>query len=415
MVLLTRSVWDKLSLPYAHTVHFHLKNNQLYIGPLIGLFTTGVIPFSQKPVGTRSSLLANFLRAQKDNPTSYFLFGPKDIKTQTKRIHGLFLRKQHESYIWSRQSVPFPNVVFDRVPNRKCERSLTTQKAKTILSTTGVRIFNPGFFNKWTIHEHIQDCSNVQAFIPETIFTPKASDIRVMLDRHKMVYLKPANGSSGLGIIKLSFVPNKGFYAHFRSHDQNKLQRFAHLQAVLDRFPIEESSTLYIAQQGIQLLNFKQRPVDFRVHTNKNRYGQWEMTAVAAKVAGKGSCTTHLRSGGKVLPYQVIFDHCLLEHDHKQVLNNLNKAVIKLAQAIDENLPGHFGELGFDMGIDQAGHPWMFEANSKPGRHVFSYPHLKDNDRITRNMIIEYALFLSKFTTKDVPFHESHSAKQHML
>lgn len=400
-VVLSAPVWKALSLPCAHPVHFSLKENQLSIGPLVGILTTGVQRSTHFPVGARTGLFKRFLASQAQIPSSYFVFGPNDIDDNNKKIRATFLRKDKGIHVWQQFVVPFPNVVFDRVPNRTAENRPAVQKARRVLEQSGVRIFNPGFFNKWTIHRSIQDRQEAQPFIPETLFDPTPLQITYLLEKHRMIYLKPANGSLGLGILKLYHVPGQGFFIRYRQGNENKLKKFPDLASVLNHI-LNRSSVTYIAQQGIRLLKLKDRQIDFRVHTNKNRHDNWNMTAVAAKIAGKGSVTTHMRTGGKVLSYKDVLDRCFGPAEREKVLQQLENAVLTLSSAIEDSLPGHFGEFGFDIGIDEHGHPWMFEANSKPGRHVFLHSSMKKSEQMTRNLILDYALYLSEFTTKDV-------------
>ena len=62
----------------------------------------------------------------------------------------------------------------------------------------------------------------------------------------------------------------------------------------------------YLVQQGIRLIRYKGRPVDFRVHMNKDRNGKWKVVGIGAKAAGSGSITTHVRTGGSLFPGQPI-------------------------------------------------------------------------------------------------------------
>ena len=57
----------------------------------------------------------------------------------------------------------------------------------------------------------------------------------------------------------------------------------------------------YLVQQGIRLIQIHQRPVDFRIHLHKDSLGQWRVVAIGAKMAGPGSVTTHVRTGGSIL------------------------------------------------------------------------------------------------------------------
>lgn len=403
MVALSKNVWEKLSIPFSQTLNFYLNDNVLKIGPLVGLFTIGTSPHPKYPIGARTKLFKHFLRVQKDSHASYFVFGPEDISYSTRRVNGYFFQQDEKGVKWKRYSVPFPNVVFDRVPNRTSERMHSVVKGKESLQKSGVKIFNPGFFNKWTIHQKINHRSEVQPYIPETIFKPKKEQLALLLKKHKMIYLKPSGGSLGLGIVQLFYQSNQKVLARYRGKNENQLKRFSSISTALQYFFHSKSLNNYIAQQGIQLISLNDRPIDFRVHTNKDQEGKWQMTALAAKIAGRGSVTTHIRSGGQVLPHQDVIKRCFPSHKlQSKVSSTLESAVLTLSQAIEESLPDYIGELGFDIGIDHSGHPWMFEANSKPGRHVFVHSSMKESDYITRKMILDYAIYLADFTSKEV-------------
>lgn len=408
VVALSANLWRNLSIPFSHHMHISTQNKQIKLGPLMGILTAGIKPSASQLVGKRTNLMYRYLQAQSEIPVSYFVFGPADISLATKQINGYFLRKINGKSYWRRYKVPFPDVVFNRLPNRTVERLATVNRTKQILQSSGVKVFNPNFFNKWTLHKRIHHVNKIEAFIPETILHPTERELRDLLHRHRMVYLKPAGGSLGLGIIQL-YQTKTGIVARYRSGQHNQLKHFASLSATLNYFFSHRSITRYIAQQGISLIKMDNRPIDFRVHTNKDRYGKWQMTAIAAKMAGKGSVTTHMRTGGKVLSADEVLKICFPKR-HQQVKARLEESVLLLSEAIDQQVPGFIGELGFDIGIDTKGHPWMFEANSKPGRHVFYHRSMAADERLTRVMILEYALYLAGFTHEEQ--HDAQTAIQ---
>ena len=148
-----------------------------------------------------------------------------------------------------------------------------------------------------------------------------------------------------------------------------------------------------IVQQGIPLIRFEKRPVDFRVHSNKDSQGNWQVTAIAAKVAGSGSVTTHIKNGGSVKTLRELFD------DHKraeEIEQKLTTAAITLSKSIENHLDGIIAEIGFDFGLDKHDQVWMFEANSKPGRSIFSHPKLKEFELLTRKLSLDYAIYLAE-------------------
>lgn len=397
VVALSGNLWRKLSIPFAHKLHICRQNNSIHLGPLMGIMSAGIFPGANQLVGKRTGLIYRYLRAQEEIPLSYFVFGPADISFASKQINGYFLIKKNGKEYWRKYKVPFPDVVYNRLPNRTVEKIPSVKRAKQGLEASGVKLFNPNFFNKWTLHKQIHQVKKIGAYMPETILRPTVDQLKELLHRYKMVYLKPAGGSLGLGIFQL-YQTKQGIVARFRGNKHNQLKRFPNLSAALSYLFSSRSITRYIAQQGIRLIKINNRSVDFRIHTNKDRYGNWQMTAAAAKMAGKGSVTTHMRTGGKVLSYDEVLKVCF-PHNFEEVKAKVKEAVLALSEVIDERVPGHIGELGFDIGIDTTGHPWMFEANSKPGRHVFSHRSMKKDERVTRVMVLDYALFLANFTS----------------
>jgi hypothetical protein len=152
----------------------------------------------------------------------------------------------------------------------------------------------------------------------------------------------------------------------------------------------------YLVQQGIQLATFQKRPFDFRVHLHKNQQNEWVVSCMAAKVAGSGSVTTHVRTGGTVIPGEELLAY-LFGRQWQIMQERIAEAAIKLATAIEQAHDVYLGELGLDMGIDTHGHVWMFEANSKPGRSIFKHARLKQADEASRSLILDYSCYLANF------------------
>ena len=113
---------------------------------------------------------------------------------------------------------------------------------------------------------------------------------------------------------------------------------------------------------------------------------------LAAKIAGPGSVTTHTRSGGEIKTIAEIFqqEEC---HLYTEKLEN---AALLLSKSIANNMEGIIAEIGFDLGIDKHGDIWLFEANSKPGRSIFSHPELKEFDQLSCKLSMAFAVFLTE-------------------
>jgi hypothetical protein len=401
LIALSNNLWEKLAIPFSHKLHIEVGEKKIKLGPLVGIMTTGIFPHSMFPVGRRTGFFKRYLLSQKDVPCSYFLFSPLDVSPEEKRVYGYFIRKKQGMIKWERHPIPFPDVIYNRV-FRKSEKTKKFIKTKSLLEQAGIKIFNPFCFNKWDIHQRIKHVDEVQPYIPETIIDPNTEQITMMLKKYKMVYLKPVEGFMGLGIVKLKLQANRSVVCQYNTKNKNQEKNFSSLTKAIHYLFRGKKLSRYIAQQGIKLIESDGRSIDFRVHTNRDRYGQWQMTGAAAKMAGKGSVTTHMRTGGQVFSYKEVIQKAFPGERYRQVLNKLDSAVLSLSKAIEGNLPNYVGDIGFDIGIDQSGQPWMFEANSQPGRHIFAEPHLKKSEVVTRQRILDYALYLANFSPKDV-------------
>jgi hypothetical protein len=395
VIAFSYDIWDRLSLPFPHKVHAASKENLLLIGPLVGIMTTGIRNHPTKPLGQRTGFFLRYVLTQRDVPVSCCVFSPAEISRTKRRVNGYFLRKRNGKWVWEAHQIPYPNVVFNRV-FRRGEKLKFVIEGRDLLERTGVKVFNPFTFNKWRIHELISNDMEVQSYIPESVLNPSLHRLAELLKKYRLIYLKPVEGYLGLGIFQLTLEKNR-IACRYNQGGRNHLRRFSNLRSLIQHCFKGKGLGGYIAQQGIQLLQMDRRNIDFRVHVNRDRHGKWQMTGIAAKIAGKGSVTTHVRTGGNILAYEQVLDHFFSAEQQQIVKRNINLAVIRLARAIESHLPQYVGEIGFDIGVDQSGHPWMFEANSQPGRHVFVHPSMEESEFLTRKGIFDYALYLSGF------------------
>ncbi|RNA68685.1 YheC/YheD family protein [Alteribacter keqinensis] len=385
--VISQDLKDELYLPHTGPYGVHFDEHTIAIGPHIGIYTAGFTQSLLRPVGERSFLFAKYITAAKKLGVSCFLFGASHIKWEEGLVEGFFWNEKG----WEKIITPLPNVVYDRIPNRKTESHPGyAQVRERLQNEYAIPWFNPGFFDKWLIHKALTD-SRVDHYLPESTLSPDVQTLLEYLKEHKQIYIKPANGSLGIGIHQIIYVPEENmFYCRFRDRERNRLRRYSSLQRLVKKqFPAGLSQM--VVQKGIDLLSYQHKPIDFRIHTNKNAQGIWQVSAFAAKVAGIGSVTTHVNSGGQIKSLSELKEDFVLS---EKVYLDLKKAAIVLSESIDEQIEGCIGEIGFDFGVDKNEKIWMFEANSKPGRSIFSHPRLKKEEALTRHLPFQFGIYL---------------------
>lgn len=391
-IVISKKIKEALHFPdFKLRLHVFVENQTLYIGPLIGIFTAGFTPFPLRLLGDRTSFFAKLLSVKKSVGALPFIFGEKHIDWENGLIKGHFYDNDH----WKVHIVPLPNVIYDRLPNRKSERNPLFMKIKDRLQNDYfIPWYNPGFFNKLDIFERLQQEISVEKYLPETFLFTSFSSIETMLSKYGHIFLKPINGSLGIGVHQIIYDKYLNDY-YCRFQDQrgvNRLQKFSSLEGLFKSVFAKKNLGKMLVQQGIHLLRYNQRLVDFRIHTNKDRKGNWHISAIAAKMAGAGSVTTHVRSGGEIKTIEEIFS----PEECGRYTEKLITASLDLSKALERNVEGVIGEIGFDLGIDRNGEVWLFEANSKPGRSIFNHPELKEFDLLTRKLTMDFAIFLTE-------------------
>jgi hypothetical protein len=391
-IVISKKIQELLLFPdFSIKLHVFVEQQVLNIGPLVGIFTSGFTPFPHRPIGDRTNFFSKLLSVKTNVGAIPFVFGEQHIKWENGTISGYFYHDNH----WQSIEIPFPHVIYDRIPNRKSERNPKLVKVKeTLQKDYLIPWYNPGFFSKLDIYERLQQDHTVAVYLPETHPFTSFSLIEDMLSKYGHVYLKPINGSLGLGVHQILYDKTQDdYYCRYQDREGvNRLRKFSSLEGLFQTVLANRNLDKMLVQQGIHLLRQEQRPIDFRIHTNKDDTGVWHVTALAAKLAGQGSVTTHARSGGEVKTVSELFQ----QDDLKLYTEKLVHAALLLSKSISNNMEGIIGEIGFDLGIDKHGDVWLFEANSKPGRSIFSHPELKDFDKLTCKLSLAFAVFLTE-------------------
>ncbi len=387
-------VKNQLLLPYTGTFQTKTSGNgTLRIGPLFGIMTT-TKEASASPFGTRTPLIRQFV-ANGNQAGTCFAFSPKHVNWANRTVTGHFYSAGRG---WYTRKVPLPDVAYNRMPSRRAEKSANMESVKYRLTHAGIALFNWSFFEKWDVYRMLEPVADAYKHVPQSILNPSPSQLKSMLDNHDFVYLKPTGGSLGKGIYRLTYKPRKGYFVRYRVTGRNRVLRFAKFSGLTRMIGIDKGRLRnYVAQQGIRLLEIDGCPIDFRFHLTKNGKGRWTVAGVGCKKAGKGSVTTHVRTGGQLMTPGQALGRLYSSSRAKELLDKANSVSIQLAEAIERQYNHPVGELGFDLGIDKEGRIWMFEANAKPGRSIYKHPALKNEGRATMKLLFDYCTYLSGF------------------
>ncbi|OCT11673.1 endospore coat-associated protein [Paenibacillus pectinilyticus] len=316
----------------------------------------------------------------------------KDFSLSSSELYGY--RYHHAAKKWSRELVPAPQVVYNRIPYRKMEmRPEVQQTIQACKRSTSVHLFNPSFFNKWTLFSWLNNAKESKPYMPDTLQLTEASDITKLSQKHPVLYLKPVKGKAGKGIMRIDQVQPKTSSGQFRlSRQEDKKMVYSYhnsMDELWNEWNRHRGSHDYIVQQGIALTRYKDRAYDLRALIQKTSKGNWSVSGIGARVAGKLSITTHVPRGGSIDEPQKLLTHAFGSKEAKNILQRVRKAVVTLATQIEKSSGSPLGEMSMDIGVDTSGHIWFFEANSKPMK--FDEPRIR---RKSLDRIILYSLHL---------------------
>jgi len=369
----------------------------IHLGPTIGILSSSLpnrAEFDPKSVQAELIFLSN---VGKTLPGQVYIFTPSSINWSDLTTRGYVYKASGSNKgIWVSAVYPLPDVVYDRVASRKGEAKLTIKQAKSkLMRLPHLKYFNPSFLNKWKVHETLYTNLHLREHLPETK-SLNQENLQEMLSKYKTLYLKPSNGSLGMGIIKVS--KNHNGTLSYVVHGRKRFSSHADdAEDLLKRVKKQTQNRSYIVQQGLNLAKYNGGNFDVRIIYQKNRKGEWQITKKFVRVAPRGSTVANLARGGTPAVSKKVFKNIFKRTSVIEEKNRLIKDLCKaVAQTLELSQSAYFGELGLDIGIDKQGKIWLIEVNSKPRKTT----ETELSQVIVKNTFrrpLEYSVYLAGF------------------
>lgn len=294
---------------------------------------------------------------------------------------------------WKRSLVPLPSVVYNRVPDREAERNKSVVRAKKKLIELGIPLFNPQFFDKQQIFDWLQLSHTTAAYLPHTEPLEQEAQIERLLRQHKLLYVKPADGKAGDGIIQIRQF-GKSYRVTYQNHGKRTREQFDTRQQVASAVWLRTRGRSYLLQQGISLATFAGRAFDLRLLVQKNRHGRWRVTGVGARVADGDGITTHVPNGGEIERATLALRSSFGRQQGDEILQRVREMALTFAHAIEQQATrtgAMVGEMSMDVGVGSDGSLWFFEANAKPMK--FDEPYIRAKSLLR---LLHYCDYLAK-------------------
>ncbi|OUM98832.1 MAG: hypothetical protein BAA04_12445 [Firmicutes bacterium ZCTH02-B6] len=252
------------------------------LGPVVGILA-----------GQYHGTYRLFLEMARRRATLAYLFTPADVLWDGRVVLGR-LRKRGR---WVRRPCPFPHVVFDR--SIGIGRHDEVKELLSRMSADGCAVFNGDLGDKWSMHQHLASWPELSSHLPETALLESWDTVRAMLSRWCAVYVKPAAGFMGLGILRIERA-GQGFV---RLASSTGLAGRRVSEAVAAGIVGERlANGKWLVQQALDLVRVSGSPCDVRVLALKDGCGRWRIASVIARRAGAGKIVSNLHRGDPLCP-----------------------------------------------------------------------------------------------------------------
>ncbi len=323
-------------------VAFPVRMNENRAGPLVGIAAS---PGKRARFKGNVEFFEDIQRTLFKKGGISFVFSPADFNGG--QLEGaVFLPVENR---WSTAVFPCPDVIYNRIPERRYERGAAAQTFFSRLRELKIPYFNGNFFNKWEALNALQHHPDIKVHIPETASFDDESIWRDLLARYGTVFIKPIDGCKGKGITKLE---NRDGSLLLRQQKEPAVK--CEEETLINMFKKKQ----YLVQAAIQLPLFEGSPYDFRILCHKHNQ-TWSVSGVGVRQAGEHAVTTHVPQGGKILDIDEVPIHPDIR-EFKRILPEIGKTL--------EQLAGPLYEFSVDAGVSPEGRLAIFEANAKPMR-----------------------------------------------
>ena len=127
------------------------------------------------------------------------VFTPEDVQFRTNRIHAL--RYDPDKRTWSREWTGFPSMIYDRCRIQRTPRFELLKRFRARYAN--LLYLNKPIGNKWSVYRTLGRDNRFRPHLPNTRMYESSKDLSEMIKRHALLYLKPAGGTGGRGILRV--------------------------------------------------------------------------------------------------------------------------------------------------------------------------------------------------------------------
>ncbi|MCL1880708.1 MAG: YheC/YheD family protein [Oscillospiraceae bacterium] len=291
---------------------------------------------------------------------TFFSFSAKDVDLKTKTIKGLFW----ENGEFVKKTTPMPEL-FDSRYGWSLDRK--HPEVFELLKEHGYQVTRRGIGTKsdnsaWLLKEgKFTDC---------VIDSKNYGDgvIEELLEKYKIIILKPSAGSNGDGIFKLSKSENNKnkVTVHYLTDKTDE-----YLDDFINKHHRDLFKRKYMVQAFVDSTTLDGAPMDVRLNVARGKNAEWETSLIYIRLGSASYLGTNMgteqRSSTNAVLQSLKFQ--LGEDEGKRVFEEIQKFAKEFPVHFQKKLRFMAPELCFDIGIDRndGNKLKLFEVGVSPG------------------------------------------------
>lgn len=352
-IILSKKIIDALHLPSYINYEIVKKDNEIKLGPCIGIL------LRKHEASINDNILRSSLLYTMDYASLHgaiIIFALDGIDKVNKKIHGFCYNPNTDSF--EEGTFPYPNSIYRRI-------SYSSLWRNHFIDVIGNSIYNSYYFDKLETYNYLSEYPEMKEHLPATTLYTSPKDVFNFLLKYKKIFVKPISGMQGNRITKIEFLDDK-FIFKSRKDQSNTENSFNNVYAaeMFIRDTFEPSK--YLIQENIDLLRYEDSIIDFRVIMQKNENALWKCNGIIARIGEKNSIVSNISNSGKALFMEDLFRKNF-HWSEKQIYLYREKIVslsLNICSCLDKcNLV--LGTVGLDIAVDKNNNLWLIEINNR--------------------------------------------------
>ncbi|MBP1992271.1 YheC/YheD family endospore coat-associated protein [Paenibacillus eucommiae] len=287
--------------------------------------------------------------------------------------------------IWKQSQFPFPDAVYNRSYNKK---TISIRRLEKVIGKN--KCFNIiNFFDKWDLYKLLAP-SNLKAYVPDT-FLYNEVNISELLEKYKLVYIKPAYGFKGKSVYRVELTDHGDIHISLHSLAPRYICRKN--ESIKNKLDKLLGHNKYMVQQGIPMSQLDHQYFDIRALVQKGILGEWTVSSMACRVAYENYFNTSMcetvQDAAEILP------RIVSPEKMEEIFQTIYKVSIEAAQEAETHM-GSLGELSVDFVLDEQRKLWIIELNGKPQKDIYKDLKSLKHEKLIYSRPLEYAYYLSQ-------------------